>query len=186
MLKSRKGNVKNGISSNLLGLLNDILKTRKQRVVLNRQVSAWGNINNTVVPQGSILAPLLLLIYINDDAGGLTINAKLFPDDTCLFFVVHHTQTSANGINKDLEIINNWVFQWKMNFNPDPTKQACEVVFSHKAKEIYHPTLVFNNASVSQSLSQKHLCVILNSNLIVDEHLKMLSLKIGKALGVLQ
>ena len=70
-----------------------------------------------------------------------------------------------------------------MNFNPDPTKQAHEVIFSRKTKEIYHPPLVFN---VSQSSSQKHLGVILDSKLIFDEHLKMVSLKISKTLGLLR
>ena len=84
------------------------------------------------------------MIYINDLTEGLTTNVKLFADDTSLFSVVHDTQTSANDLNKDLKITNNWVFQWKMNFNPDPTKQAHEVIFSRETKEIYHPPLVFN------------------------------------------
>ena len=175
----------NGISGNLLNLLEDFLKERKQRVVLNGQVSTWKNIN-AGVPQGSILGPLLFLIYINDLTEGLTTNVKLFADDTSLFSVVHDTQTSANDLNKDLKIINNWAFQWKMNFNPDPTKQAHEVIFSRKTKEIYHPPLVFNNTNVSQSSSQKHLGVILDSKLIFDEHLKMISLKISKTLGLLR
>ena len=61
---------------------------------------------------------------------------------------------SANDLNKDLKIINDWVFQWKMNFNPDPTKQAHEVIFSRKTKEVYYPPLVFNDTIVSQSSSQ--------------------------------
>ena len=89
-----------------------------------------------------------------------------------MFSVVHDTQTSANDLNKDLKIINNWAFQWKMNFNPDPTKQAHEVIFSRKAKEIYHPPLVFNNTNVCLPSSQKHMGVILESKSIFDEHLK--------------
>ena len=77
-----------------------------QRLVLNGQISTWENIN-AGVPQGSILGPLLFLIYINDLAEGLTTNEKLFAGDTSLFSVVHDTQTSANDLNKDLEIINN-------------------------------------------------------------------------------
>ena len=80
----------NGISRNLLKLLEDFLKERKQRVVLNGQVSTWKNIN-AGVPQGSILGPLLFLIYINDLTEGLTTNVKLFADDTSLFSVVHDT-----------------------------------------------------------------------------------------------
>ena len=74
----------------------------------------------------------------------------------------------------------------KMKFNPDPTKQAHEVIFSRKTKEIYHHPLVFSNTNVSQSSSQKHLGVILDSKLIFDEHLKMVSLKISKTLGLLR
>ena len=110
----------------------------------------------------------------------------MFADDTSLFSVVNDTQTSANDLNKDLEITNNWTFQWKMNFNPEPAKQAHELIFSRKAKEIYHPPLVFNNTSVSQSSSQKYLGVILDSKLIFDEHLKIVSLKISKTVGPLR
>ena len=109
----------NGISGNLLNLLEDFLKKKKELVVLNGQVFTWKNIN-AGVPQGSILGPLLFLIYINDLTEGLAANVKLFADDTSLFYIVHDNQTSANDLNKDLKIINNWTFQWKMNFNPNP------------------------------------------------------------------
>ena len=82
--------------------------------------------------------------------------------------------------------IKNWVFQGKKNFNPDSTKPADEVIFSRKSKEIYHTPLVFNNTSVSQSSSEKHLGAMLDSKLIFDKHLKMVSLKISKILGLLR
>ena len=93
--------------------MENFLKERKQRVVLNGQVSTWKNIN-AGVPQGSILGPLLFLIYINDLTEDLTTNVKLFADDTSLSSVVHDTQTSANDLNKDLKTINNSVLRWKM------------------------------------------------------------------------
>ena len=89
---------------------------------------------------------MLFFIYINDLTEGLTTNVKLFAFDTSLFSFVHDTQT-ANNLNKDFKIINNWVFHWKINFNPDPTKQTHEVIFSCKTKEVYHPPLVLNNTS---------------------------------------
>ena len=174
----------NGISGNLLNLLEYFLKERKQRVVLNGQFSKWENIT-AGAPQGSILGPLLFSIYINDLTEGLTSNAKLFADGASLFSVVHDIKASASDLNKDLEIKNSWAFQWNMSFNLDPTKQAHEVIFRPKAKEMYHSLLVFNNVSVSQLSSQKHLGVILDSKLIFDEHLKMVSLKISKTLGLL-
>ena len=83
------------------------------------------------------------MIYINDLTEGLSTNAKLFADDTSLFSVIHDIQTSANNLNKDLERISNWATQWKMNFNPDTTKQAQEVIFSRKLKKfILHYCLI--------------------------------------------
>ena len=91
----------NGISDDLLNI-SDFLRNRKQRVTLNGQSSSWTNVN-AGVPQGSILGPLLFLIYINDLSDGLSSNAKLFADDTSLFSVVHDRNTSAIELNKDLK-----------------------------------------------------------------------------------
>ena len=51
-------------------------------------------------------------------------------DDKSLFNVTHDINASANEQNNDLKKVSNWAFQWKMSFNPDPRKQAQEVVFS--------------------------------------------------------
>ena len=59
--------------------------------------------------------------------------------------MIHDSNTSALELNSDLAKINRWAFQWKMSFNPDPKKQAQEVIFSQKSKAISHPPLVFNN-----------------------------------------
>ena len=67
--------------------VSDFLKDRTQRVTLNGQVSLSAGVN-AGVPQGSILGPLLLLIYINDLADDLSSNAKSFADDTSLFSVI--------------------------------------------------------------------------------------------------
>ena len=52
---------------------------------------------------------------------------KIFGDDTSLFPKIIDTRNSKNTLNPDLEIIKNWAYQWKMQFNPDPKKQANEV-----------------------------------------------------------
>ena len=146
----------NGTSGNLLNLLSNFLRNRKQRVVLNGQTSSWADVN-AGVPQGSILGPLLFLIYINDLADGLSSNAKLFADDTSLFSVVHNANTTAKELNNDLVKISRWAYQWKMSFNLDPSKQAQEVTFSTKTKKEYHPSIAFNNNNVLETNSQKHL-----------------------------
>ena len=77
----------NGIKDKLLCLLIDFLKKRQERLVLNDQSSSWTKVN-AGVPQGSILGPLLFLIYINDLPNGLQSNPKLFADNTSLFSTV--------------------------------------------------------------------------------------------------
>ena len=127
LLHKRK---ENGISGKLLNTVKDLYQ-RKQRVVLNAQYSLWTAIE-AGVPQGSIFRPLLFLIYINDLSDNLTSNAKLFEDDASLFSEVENMSKSAKELNNDLAKISTWVFQWKMNFNPDPVKHTKEVIFSRK------------------------------------------------------
>ena len=83
-----------GICGKYYGLIHSFLNDRHQRVVLNGQCSNWSKIK-AGVPQGSILGPLLFLVYINDLPEGLTTNAKLFADDTSLFSVVHNSTLSS-------------------------------------------------------------------------------------------
>ena len=87
----------------------------------------------------------MFLIYINNLSGNLSSKARLFANDTSLFNVAHGLITSEDELKNDLKKVSNWAFQWKMNFNPDPRKQAQEVIFSRKLKKIAHPSLVFNN-----------------------------------------
>ena len=154
----------NGISDDLLNISSDFLRNRKQRVTLNGQSSSWTNVN-AGVSEGSILGPLLFLIYINDLPDGLSSNAKLFTDDTSLFSAVHDINISTIELNSDLKKINDCAFQWKINFNPDPSKQAQETIFSRKLKKATHPPLIFNNNNVSQVSFQTHLGVILDVNI---------------------
>ena len=74
------------------------------------------------VPQGSVLGPLLFHIYINDLERNIKSNIKFFADDTMLFSIVKDSIISVNDLNQDLGKIYQWAHQWKMEFNPDPTK----------------------------------------------------------------
>ena len=78
---------------------------RKQRVVLNGQCSKLDTIS-AVVPQGSVLGPLLFLIYINDITHNVKCGIKLFADDTSLFTTVQNANVAALDLNRDLDKIN--------------------------------------------------------------------------------
>ena len=128
----------------------------------------------------------MFLIYINDLSDGFSTNAKLLADGTSLFSVIHGSQTSANVLNKDLEMMHNWAFQCEMHFNPNPTKQAQGVIFSNKTKKRPHPLLVFNNANITQSIYQKHLGIILDFKLTFENNLNMVATKVNKTIELLR
>ena len=121
----------NGISGRLLQLFENYLLNRKQRVVLNGSRSEYSVIESGV-PQGPVPGPLLFLIHINDLERNIKSNIKFFADDTSLFSAVKSPVISVEDLNHDLALIHQWARQWKMEFNPDPTKQASEVIFSCK------------------------------------------------------
>ena len=110
-----------GVEGQLLALLKAYLHDLQQRVVLNAQTSDWRKVNSGV-PQGSVLGPLLFLIFINDLPDGITSLCNIFADDTSLFSKVYDIDISAKELNSDLEKIGKWAFQWKMQFNPDSNK----------------------------------------------------------------
>ena len=117
------------------------------------------------VPQGSILGPLLSLIYINDLPEGLESTVKLFADDTSLFSTVYDPNMSADQLDKDLKKNSEWAYKWKMIFNPDLSKQTQEVIFSRKTSKISHPTTTFNTVPVAHTPCQKHLGLYLDEKL---------------------
>ena len=96
-------------------------------------------------PQGSILGPLLFLIYTYDLSKNLSSITKHFADDICIFSAVHDFELSARQLSDDLNKISEWAFQCKMAFNPALCKQAHEILFSFKTHKISHRKVNFNN-----------------------------------------
>ena len=99
------------------------MANRFQRVVLNGQTSNWKEIL-AGVPKGSILGPLLFLIFINDIPEGIQSIIIFFADDTSIFSVMKDSIAASVTLNEDLYLISKWAYSWKMSFNPDPSKQA--------------------------------------------------------------
>ena len=71
-----------------------------------------------------------------------------------------------------------------MSFNPDPTKQAQEVIFSRKLMKPIHPLIKFNNLHAQSASSQKHLGLILDEKLNFEYHLKVKCVKFNKGIGI--
>ena len=173
------------ISGELYNLLGNYLSDRFQRVILNGQTSSWRPVIVSV-PQGSILGPFLFPVYINDLPNELKSSVKLFADDTSLFTIVKDKNESVNTLNNDLFLISKWAYNWKMPFNPDPSKPAQEVLFSRKKKTQIHQTMSFNNIQVERASHHKHLGVLLDEKLNFKQHIDTTILKINKGISVIK
>ena len=133
-------------------IIKNYLHALYQRVVLNGQTSTWELVKSGV-PQGSVLGPLIFLIYINDLPDNIQSTCQMFADDTSPFSHVFNKDTSQDELNNDLQKVSDWAFRWKMQFNPDPNKQAEEVIFSKKAESNNFPPFTFNKTEVRTCLS---------------------------------
>ena len=110
----------------------------------------------------------------------------MFVDDTSIFSTVIDITRSSQILNRDLCTIKNWAYQWKMTFNPDPSKQATEVIFSHKRNKVNHPTLYFNACPVTTAPFQKHLGLFLDKKLNFGHHVNEKISKANKIIGLIK
>ena len=125
-------------------------------------------------------------MYINDLTEDLRCSVKLFADDTSLFTVVEDSNAASIDMNHDLELINQWAHSWRMSFNPDPQKQAVELIFSRKKNEIDHPVVLFNDTPVKKVIEHKHLGIVLDCKLSFNAHIKAAISKTKKGIGMLK
>ena len=170
-----------GIDDILLNWFCDYLKDRKQRVVIKGQCSDWGDIE-AGVPQGSVLGPLLFIVYINDLADVVNCNIKLFADDTCLYVKIDdqsQVDEKTRILNSNLSNLSAWADQWLVTFNPAKTKS---MIISNK--KIVYPDLVFNDTVLENVTCHKHLGLNLSNNLKWTQHIDEILTKASKMLDV--
>lgn len=171
-----------GLSQNLLDWFSDYLSNRQQRVCIKGYSSSWLPVS-AGVPQGSILGPVLFLIYINDIVHDIGGNIRLFADDTSLFIIVHDPVAAANQMNKDLATIYLWADSWLVNFNPNKTES---LIISKKRNKPIHPPLYMGNTMINEVKTHKHLGITLSDDCSWNEHLKIISTIAWKRIGSLR
>lgn len=164
----------NGIVGSLLEWFKDYIRDRQQRVVINGQASDWVNIG-AGVPQGSILGPLLFLIYINDIVLDIKSDIYLFADDTSLLKIIRHPQQSILELNADLETLSTWAGQWAVTFNATKTVYT---IISRKIVPIQYDPIVLNGIELNRVDEHCHLGCIINKHMSWESHIRS---KIKKA-----
>ena len=111
------------------------------------------------MPQGSILGPLLFIMFITDTVKEIHANIRLFADDTSLYIIVDFPDSAAHILNLYLERLYEWAVQWLVRLNPYKTEL---LLFSGKLNIQHHPTLCFNDVLIQEAVSHKHLGVYLS------------------------
>ena len=157
-----------GIWGSLLCWLTDHLGNRKQRVVFPGGISDWTDIK-AGVPQGSILGPLLFLLYINNIVEDIHSSIRRFADNTSLYIIVDNPVQAADQLNSDLTKIHQWVNKWLVTFNPTKSEP---IIFSMKRIKPHHPTVLMDNIQINEVFANKHLGVIFSNDCTWHEYLE--------------
>ena len=106
-----------GICQSILNWFSSYLSGRSQRVIVDVCASSWAPVENGI-PQGSILGPLLFLVYTNDIVDNIENDINLYADDTSLLSISDNPETAAMNLNADLYALQHWAKTWHMAFNP--------------------------------------------------------------------
>ena len=154
-----------GITGHLLQWINHFLSSRSQRVVIDGQFSSWLPVLSGV-PQGSILGPLLFIIYINDITSVVQSSSiRIFADDVSLHAKIS-TRFDCLKLQDDLSRIYNWSLRWQLNLNP----LKCEAInFTNKRAPVSF-TYSIGLQPINWVTKMKYLGIVFNSKLNWTDH----------------
>ena len=176
-----------GIGGTTLKWFENYLTNRKQYIQISNIKKT--DLKDVVcgVPQGSILGPLLFLIYVNDlQYASNLLDPIMFADDTNLFYTEENIKTLFDIVNIELQKISQWFISNKLSLNVTKTKYS----FFHKpSKKDNIPLVLLKlsicNNEIKRSESIKFLGVFLDENLTWKDHIRYLENKIAKNIGLL-
>jgi hypothetical protein len=176
-----------GFDAAIVNWIRNFLSNRKQRVVMGTAYSEWVEVASGV-PQGSVLGPLLFVIFINDMPQLTNHFCKLYADDSKLIGVVKNSK-DIELLQADLDVLVEWANQWGMRFNID----KCKVmeIQSNKFNKInidYTLSMISDGSRVNLTKTEreKDLGVTLNRKLKFCDHIDQAILKGNKVLGMLR
>ena len=167
-----------GITGSVLSWIDGFLSHRTQRVVVEGSSSGETTVDSGV-PQGSVLGPLLFLLFINDLPSQVTSSCRLFADDCVLYRPIKDQQDNI-ALQNDLKRLEEWTGLWGMKFNA--TK--CYVVSTNKGGTPYFYEL--NNHILQYVSSNPYLGVLISEDLTFETHISRITKKASSKLGFLK
>ena len=169
-----------GIQGSLLNWIKNFLTDRSQQVILDNKQSISCKVLSGV-PQGTVLAPLLFLIYINDLPLHVSNKVRLYADDVILYSYIY-SMDDCYKLQKDLDSLTIWSNKWQMFFNP----RKCEFLRITNKKNFISFTYHINDCSIQEVTHAKYLGVVLDQHLSWSDHIKKTASKATKVIGFLQ
>ena len=175
-----------GINNNALQLLQSYLSNRKQYTVLDNVESSFLSIK-TGVPQGSILGPLLFIIYVND----LHLASKMFQpviyaDDTTLSASLSTFGSAGQDrdrhINNELNSISHWLKLNKLSLNSSKTKA---MLFHNPRRNVIYPLINIDQVAIEFVDTFNYLGIIIDKNLSWKSHISKMTTKLSKTIGIM-
>ena len=167
-----------GIDGHVARWISDWLSNRLQRVFVSGATSGWRHVISGV-PQGSVLGPLLFLIFINDLDLGLLNTILKFADDTKIFGKVL-TPADRLQLQTDLDNLCAWADNWQMTFNVS----KCKVMHIGSRNANYSYSM--NKQLLDETTEHKDLGIIISSNLKAADHCYHACAKANKMLGLIK
>ena len=171
----------NGFDGNFLHWLASYLADRKQCVVLNSSLSATRDVL-AGDSQGSVLEPLLFLIYVNDIADQLLSLTSLYADDSSPFVSASNIQDIEGILNHDLFIISAWAKQWLIKFNRNKT---VAILFSLLQSDVV-PNLIFDGVFVELLAKHRYLGITFNAKGKWHNHIEKILSSASKVIGIMR
>ena len=164
----------------MLKWFSSFLTTRRQQVVINGCASDWSPVSSGV-PQGSILGPLLFILYINDLPSAVSSTMKIFADDVAMYCSVD-SQSDCIAFQDDLDLITDWCSKWQMRLNPS----KCELLCISNKHTPTKPLCYINNHLPHWARSVKYLGVIVDTKLSWNSNVSHVSKKATRVLNLLR
>ena len=133
------------------------------------------------MPQGTVLGPLMFLLFINDIGDNITSTIKLFADDCLLFRTIKSSQDTPK-LQEDLNNITEWSNQWQMQFNA----KKCYTLRVHRKRSPITHNYIMGGEELSSVASQAYLGVELHERLSWKQHIEKVASKAGRTSGFLR
>ena len=169
-----------GITGTTHKWLTNFLTMRTQRVVVNGEHSKWTRVKSGV-PQGTVMGPLLFLIYLNDLPNNISSEVRLYADD-CVLYRKMESDNDSKELQRDLDRLYEWQQKWQMRFNA----AKCFTLKLYHTKPVSDNVYKLGNSTLEEVQSHLYLGVIISHDLKWGEHVNTIVNKANRVLGVVR